>query len=160
MCVRARWSTITSKSNLFNKWEKLSIFIGNPHNSILLWNNFALLLAVFYLCMLLALVSHSVFDNVLPIANLLVSEYGWNLPLLLGRYKTGGLVICTLFLWMLIAALFSIWIVYLTLLNHKFSAIPDKTYLENLPSLQSFYIPWSLWVDVISVWLLIYFLMV
>ena len=33
MCVRAKWFTIASKSTLFNRWEKLAIFIAKPHNS-------------------------------------------------------------------------------------------------------------------------------
>ena len=31
--VSARWSTIASKSTLFNKWEKLAMFMANPHSS-------------------------------------------------------------------------------------------------------------------------------
>ena len=31
--VKAKWSTIASKSTLFNKWAKLPIFIAKPHIS-------------------------------------------------------------------------------------------------------------------------------
>ena len=33
ICAKAKWSTITSKSTLFNKCEKLAILITKPHNS-------------------------------------------------------------------------------------------------------------------------------
>ena len=33
MWVSDRWSTIASKSTLFNKWEKMAMFMANPHSS-------------------------------------------------------------------------------------------------------------------------------
>ena len=45
--------------------------------------------------------------SALPVANLLVSEYKWNLPFLFGICKTGGFIsLCVQFLQMNLAVLF------------------------------------------------------
>ena len=93
MCVSAKWSTIASKSTLLSKCEKLAIFMAKPHNS----NSVIELLFAASGSLLLAYAIHfglpfCIWYSALQVANLLVSEYKWNLPVLLGICKTGGFI--------------------------------------------------------------------
>ena len=97
MCISAKWSTIASKSTLLNKCEELAIFMAKPHNC----NSVIELLFAASGSLLLAYGINSglpfcIWYSALPVANLLVSEYKWNLSVLFGLCKTGGFIILCL----------------------------------------------------------------
>ena len=83
------------QSQLFlSKWEKLAIFIANPHssNSVMEYLFAASGSLLLTYAINLGLPFCIWYYNALPVANLLVSEYKWNLPVLFGICRTGSFI--------------------------------------------------------------------